>query len=133
MSEVPYKCGIDALVFLSLLDKAEREQRKLRTDITLENILFDVCMVFREKEERVKGKSRKTEVVICKRLFYYLARQKTQHSLEYIGEFMGGRDHTTALHHSRTVAHYLEVKEPKWIPVWNRYLRDSKLFTKNDF
>jgi chromosomal replication initiator protein len=33
----------------------------------------------------------------------YLARQLTRHSLEEIGGFFGGRDHTTVLHATKTI------------------------------
>jgi chromosomal replication initiator protein len=33
----------------------------------------------------------------------YLARSLTRHSLEEIGGYFGGRDHTTVLHANRTV------------------------------
>ena len=33
----------------------------------------------------------------------YLARDLTRHSLEEIGGYFGGRDHTTVLHANRTV------------------------------
>jgi chromosomal replication initiator protein len=33
----------------------------------------------------------------------YIARQMTSHSLEEIGSFFGGRDHTTVLHAHRLI------------------------------
>ena len=33
----------------------------------------------------------------------YLARNLTRHSLEEIGGYFGGRDHTTVLHANRTI------------------------------
>ena len=33
----------------------------------------------------------------------YLARELTRHSLEEIGGYFGGRDHTTVLHAKRTI------------------------------
>lgn len=132
MSEVPYKCGIDALVFLSLFDKAEKEMIKKRRKLTLENILIDVCFVQMQEPEMVKKPIRRRELVICKQLFYYTARQMTAYSFEYIGKFMG-TDHTTVIYHSQTVTNFLRMKEPKWMKIWRHYTKESRLFTLDDF
>ena len=39
----------------------------------------------------------------------YLARQLTSQSLEEIGNYFGGRDHTTVLHASRAITRLLET------------------------
>lgn len=103
-----------------------------RKVFTLEEILHDVCTVQGQKINEVMSVSRRLELVICKRLFYFIARRKTHHSTKYIGRFMNS-DHTTVLHHSQTVTDYLKVKEPKWMIIWEHYLQNSKLFNKNDF
>lgn len=132
MQEVPYKCSIDALVFLSLYDKAEREQRNKRQEITLENILSDVCEVFEQDVEKVKGRYGGNEITTCKRLFYFLAREKTEYSSKYIGRFMHA-DHSTVLVHAQTVRNCLRLREPKWGIIWRKYLSKSRLFNANDF
>ena len=43
----------------------------------------------------------------------YLARRHTRYSLEEIGGYFGGRDHTTVLHAVRTVTQ--DVKEDREI------------------
>ena len=35
----------------------------------------------------------------------YLARSLTRHSLEEIGGYFGGRDHTTVMHANKTIEH----------------------------
>jgi chromosomal replication initiator protein len=36
----------------------------------------------------------------------YIARTRTRYSLEEIGNFFGGRDHTTVMHAIRTITEY---------------------------
>ena len=43
----------------------------------------------------------------------YLGRRLTNHSLEEIGGFFGGRDHTTVLHANKLVARRCE-EEPEF-------------------
>ena len=40
----------------------------------------------------------------------YLARKHTRHSLEEIGGYFGGRDHTTVMHAVRTIEMRMEVE-----------------------
>jgi chromosomal replication initiator protein len=49
----------------------------------------------------LKSPSRKQALVRGRRLAIYLARSLTKCSLEEIGRFFGGRDHTTVLHSFR--------------------------------
>ncbi len=39
----------------------------------------------------------------------YLARRRTAHSLEEIGGYFGGRDHTTVMHAIRTIKDRVEI------------------------
>jgi len=49
----------------------------------------------------MKSPLRRQSLVAGRSLAMYLARQLTGHSLEQIGAFFGGRDHTTVLHGCR--------------------------------
>jgi chromosomal replication initiator protein len=46
----------------------------------------------------LRGQTRKANVVRARGLGILLARQLTSHSLQQIGEYFGGRDHTTVMH-----------------------------------
>ena len=48
--------------------------------------------------EDLKSKTRKKEVVIARHVAMYLAKQYTNHSLKSIGQYCGGRDHSTVIH-----------------------------------
>ena len=49
----------------------------------------------------LKSPSRRQAVVAARGIAIYLARLLTPHSLEQIGRYFGGRDHTTVLHGQR--------------------------------
>lgn len=144
MRQLPYESNIDALVFLAKFDKEQRElkeqqecekeeEHRRSRILTLENILIDVCKVFEQDINAVRVIGRKAQNVTCRRLYFYLARTKTAHSLIEIANYVGGFDHTTVIHHAQTVQNYLKVQEPKWMLIWNRYLENSTLFNRNDF
>ena len=52
----------------------------------------------------IRGSSRQSHIVRARGLAILLARRLTASSLQQIGEFFGGRDHTTILHACRKIA-----------------------------
>ncbi|RME38136.1 MAG: hypothetical protein D6788_08025 [Planctomycetota bacterium] len=52
----------------------------------------------------LQGKKRIKAVSFPRHLCMYLARELTSQSLEEIGRYFGGRDHTTVLHATRSIA-----------------------------
>lgn len=57
----------------------------------------------------VRGPARHRQVALARNVAIYLARQLTGQSLERIGKYFGGRDHTTVLHACRRVARMVEI------------------------
>jgi chromosomal replication initiator protein len=57
----------------------------------------------------LQGKRRNRSIALPRQVCMYLARQLTSLSLEEIGGFFGGRDHTTVLHAVRTVTEQSKV------------------------
>ena len=53
--------------------------------------------------ETTESKRRQRSIALPRQICMYLARQHTRYSLEEIGGYFGGRDHTTVLHAVRTV------------------------------
>ncbi|MHC5111483.1 MAG: chromosomal replication initiator protein DnaA [Planctomycetota bacterium] len=75
-------------------------------------ILEVVSKRFSVKISDLLGKKRSKTVTHPRHVSMYLARQLTAQSLEEIGGYFGGRDHTTVLHANRTISRAAE-DDPK--------------------
>ena len=56
-----------------------------------------------KKLAELQSKKRTRSIALPRQVCMYLARTMTRHSLEEIGGYFGGRDHTTVLHAKRTI------------------------------
>lgn len=70
---------------------------------TVERIASQVGVYFRIAPQQLQSRRRYRSVVLPRQIGMYLARQLTKLSLEEIGAYFGGRDHTTVLHACRKV------------------------------
>jgi chromosomal replication initiator protein len=71
--------------------------------ISLRQIALATARHFGLKLADLKSSSRRQAIVTARGVAIYLARLLTRHSLQEIGSYFGGRDHTTVLHgHRRT-------------------------------
>ncbi|MCY2932474.1 MAG: chromosomal replication initiator protein DnaA [Planctomycetota bacterium] len=77
-------------------DRAERQ-------ITIEDILKAVTGRFRVRLSDLQSRKRSRSIALPRQICMFLARSLTRHSLEEIGGYFGGRDHTTVLHANKTV------------------------------
>ncbi|MCG2712644.1 MAG: chromosomal replication initiator protein DnaA [Candidatus Omnitrophica bacterium] len=66
--------------------------------ITLDKIIKLVADNFEIKVSDIKKGGRSKVIAFPRHIAMYLSRELTNHSLSEIGEFFGGRDHTTVLH-----------------------------------
>lgn len=71
--------------------------------LTKEDITNVVCSYYEIPYEKVFLKSRKRELVKARQVAMHLFKLFTTDSLKAIGEFFGGRDHTTVIHSCQTV------------------------------
>ena len=71
--------------------------------ITPEQIQKEVCELMQVPHSLLVGKSRKQEIVFARQMAMYLMRDLTGASLKSIGNFFGGRDHTTVMHSVGTI------------------------------
>jgi chromosomal replication initiator protein len=79
-----------------------------RQEISLAAISNTVAKYFRLKIADLKSSSRKQNLVRARSLSMFMARQMTSKSMHQIGEYFGGRDHTTVLHAIRKTEALLE-------------------------
>jgi chromosomal replication initiator protein len=69
----------------------------------IQAILDAVSRFYDIKLTDLLGKRRHKSVALPRQVCMWLARRHTRHSLEEIGGYLGGRDHTTVMHAIRTV------------------------------
>ncbi|MGI9473146.1 MAG: helix-turn-helix domain-containing protein [Rubripirellula sp.] len=79
-----------------------------REEISLASIAISTARYFRLKLADLRSSSRKQNLVRTRSLAMYLGRQLTSKSMHQIGDYFGGRDHTTVLHAIRKTKSLLE-------------------------
>ena len=84
-----------------------------RRDSTMRPKLRDIAVLtarhFALRLSDLRGSSRRRPVVAARDVAIYLCRQLTRDSLGRIGEYFGGRDHTTILHACRKTEELLQT------------------------
>lgn len=78
---------------------------------SMEEILAVVTEHFGVKLSELQSKRRTNAVAFPRQIAMYLARQITRHSLEEIGGFFGGRDHSTVIYAVDKVAALIQEDE----------------------
>lgn len=70
---------------------------------TLQAIIAAVTEFYGVRLTDLQSKGRQRSIALPRQVCMYLARRCTRHSLEEIGGFFGGRDHTTVMHAVETI------------------------------
>src|SRR3954471_654692 len=83
----------------ALGDSTTPEQKRS----TIQQIIDAVTKYYNVKVSDLQSKKRHKSIAFPRQVCMYLARHHTRYSLEEIGGYFGGRDHTTVLHAVRTV------------------------------
>jgi chromosomal replication initiator protein len=71
--------------------------------VTIQMILDAVTKYYNVRLSDLQSKRRHKSIAFPRQVCMFLARKHTRYSLEEIGGYFGGRDHTTVLHAVRTV------------------------------
>ncbi len=93
---------------LELVRESFREQVEAGRP-TVERIVQRVGGYFRVEPRQLQSRRRSRQVLLPRQVGMYLARRLTGLSLEQIGAYFGGRDHSTVLHACRKVERALET------------------------
>ncbi len=90
---------------LKLVHEAMREPvaGSKHSQVTLQHIIDAVTEYFGVKLSDLQSRRRHKSVTEPRQVCMWLARKRTRFSLEEIGGYFGGRDHTTVMHSIRTV------------------------------
>ncbi len=93
-----------ALAKQVLRDSVEEEEKKINMD----QIQRLVAEYFNMKVSDLRSKRRTKSIAEPRQIAMYLVRTLTTHSYPEIGEYFGGRDHTTVLHACQKVTRDVE-------------------------
>lgn len=91
---------------LQFLGKTVRE--KAKKSVNMNQILNAICNYYSIKSVDIKGKRRNKELVVPRQIAMYLIKQMTDTPYMSIGDFLGGRDHTTVMHGVDKIAQEIE-------------------------
>jgi len=80
--------------------------------VTIPTIMEVVALRMNVKVSDLQSKRRSKSITHPRQVCMYLARELTTLSLEQIGGYFGGRDHTTVLHAHRTIVQRID-KDPE--------------------
>lgn len=95
---------LDHPLDLSVAEQALGASADARSrEITIEDILKAVTSRYNVRVADLQSKKRSRSIAFPRQVCMYLARALTRHSLEEIGGYFGGRDHTTVLHANKTI------------------------------
>ena len=83
---------------LDLARQALHEPGEVSRSVTIEDILNVVCRYFSVRVADLQSKKRHKSIAFPRQVCMHLARSMTNHSLEEIGGYFGGRDHTTVMY-----------------------------------
>lgn len=77
--------------------------------LTTDSILDSVCKYFNVDREEILGKKKNKEIVEPRQMAMYLMCEMLDLPLTSIGQFFGGRDHTTVLHAREKVSNLVKT------------------------
>jgi len=80
-------------------------------DLKPDDVLAAVSRAFGVSNDRILGRERTREVALPRQITMYLLREEGGVSLPQIGEFVGGRDHTTVMYACDKVNGLMETDE----------------------
>jgi chromosomal replication initiator protein len=87
------------------------EYKPAKPLMTMDKIAGAVAEFFGIKRAELVGKRRFANVSHARHITMYLARKLTPLSLEQVGRYLSGRDHTTVLHGVRLITDMLQRDE----------------------
>lgn len=99
----------DGQITLELARQVVPAQPASSWDLSIDHIVEAVTAHFNVKLTELQSKRRTKTLTLPRQVCMFLARQLTRRSLEEIGGYFGGRDHSTVLHATKTIQAALET------------------------
>lgn len=82
---------------------------KPQKPISYKKIFSTVASFYEIKESDLLGKNRQQNIVLPRQVVMYLMREEMKASYPYIGDKIGGRDHTTVMHACGKIENRLKI------------------------
>ena len=76
--------------------------------VTPKMIIEAVAKLFRVNEDDIISKRKTKEIVVPRQVSIYLCKNLTELSFNKIGDYFGGKDHSTVMHAVKKVEYYIE-------------------------
>lgn len=83
--------------------------KKRDKDVTVMSVLQAVCRELGLPVDYVLSKGRQREKVMARQITAYILKRNTDYTTTYIGNELGGLDHTTIVHSSKVVSAVMDV------------------------
>ena len=101
--------------------------------VSLSNVLESIVLVSGVPGDKILGKRRDREIASARHLFCYLSRMHTNASLLAIGEFLGGRDHTTVINSIKVCNNMIDTDYEVFVDMLNETNNHIVKNWKQDF
>jgi chromosomal replication initiator protein len=98
-------------ISLELASSALQDIVSRQAELTVEQIVQAVSEFYRIDPQVLIGRGRSKDVSAARQMAMFLAREETGASLPQIGEYLGGRDHTTIMHGWERIASQIEQND----------------------
>jgi chromosomal replication initiator protein len=82
----------------AIVDKILGQKPSTSNMVDPKKILGEVCAFYGLKTTDVRGEKRKREIVRPRQILMWLLRNESRLTLDEVGRFLGGRDHSTIIH-----------------------------------
>ncbi len=82
---------------------------QINSHITVESVIQIVAEQYKIPMERITGTGRHRQIVMARQLAMYFAKKYTDKSLKHIGQYFGGKDHTTVLYSCNTAKDLMDT------------------------
>jgi chromosomal replication initiator protein len=81
----------------------------LEKEVNIDRIQQSVSRYFSISVDDLKDKTRRKEVATARQVAMYFAKEYTDYSLKQIGQYFGGRDHSTVIHAVQCVHNLIDT------------------------
>ena len=94
------------VVAKGFIDEISTEEMPIETRV--DNIINEVCRVFRVSPEDIKSGKRNASIVLPRHVAMYIMNKVTNLTQDEIGKYLSGKDHATVIYAVRTITNKME-------------------------